>query len=121
MRFYRYILIVTAVLLSTGCGVATPVANETAQIPAGKFYFYSKSCPHCASVETYLTENAIRQKFYFISRDVENDRTGYTIMVAVAKRCQLQDSEIAIPLFWDGTQCFVGDNAVISYFQNTVK
>lgn len=123
MKYYHYIVIGLGALVLTGCG-SRPLAVETSpavSIPPGYFYFYSKTCAHCTVVETYMNENNIRQKLYFVSKDVTEDKAAFDLMQAVGEYCQIKQTDLGTPLFYDGQKCYLGDKDVISYFESLNK
>ncbi len=123
------ILLLSTVLL-TGCG--RPTANKTTQtkqpaqssvsaIPAGRFYFSSPSCIHCQTVAKYVQEHDIRSKMYYIDQTVGVNAPANDLLKAVAARCAISDTDLSIPLFWDGTACHMGSDSVIEYFSSNTK
>ncbi len=90
---------------------------QDATIPLGKFYFKSITCSHCKIVDTYINENNTKQKVFFITREIDNDPNAVAILKSIGKKCLLSDTELGVPLFWDGTSCYLGDQEVIDYFK----
>ncbi len=110
------------VLLFSACGTATnTVSNTETIIPTGKFYFHSKTCPHCAIVDDYISKENIKQKLYFISREIDVDAGAVSLLKAVGKKCTIPDNELGVPLFWDGSSCYTGDKEVINYFKSQTQ
>lgn len=121
MRWLYLFSAIVLVGLAAGCGTAKlPVqpSSQATVVPAGIFYFYSDTCAHCAAVEQYIAENKIRQKLYFISRNVAADQANSGLFVAVGQRCGIAENKLAVPLLYDGQRCYVGQDNVISYFTN---
>ncbi len=98
-----------------------PVSSETVtSIPAGKFYFFSADCTHCAAVQRHVEETGLKQRLYYIEQRIDNNPAATDLLKAMGRRCGLADSQMAVPFFWDGTSCYLGEDEVISYF-NTIK
>ena len=110
--------VIIALLTLTACSKAPAVAplEQEISIPPGKIFFFSKTCPHCTLVEQYITENNIRQKVYFVSRDITSDQEAYKLMPVVGQRCGLMQNNLGVPLFWDGEKCYLGKDKIINYF-----
>ena len=118
----RYIIIVSCLIFLSACSrLPAQVKTEPTTIPPGQFYFFSQTCPHCAVVKDYIDNNRIQDSFYFISQDVNNDRRAYELFVAVGERCGLNERRLAIPLFWDGSNCYLGEEKVINHFKTFSK
>lgn len=103
----------------SGCGTPKPVQNTSANvsIPAGKFYFSSTTCAHCATVSQYVTEHDVKNKLYYIERDIGPDPYNTALLKAIGERCGISQNDLAVPFFWDGSACYVGDGEVIAYFE----
>lgn len=118
---FSYILLIGIIFIA-GCGKATVVPTQTTQtIPPGMIYFHSSTCQHCALVNSYIEENNIKQKLFFISREVSSDKDAYNLIQVVGKRCGISESNLAVPLFWDGTTCYLGDENIISFFKSQTQ
>ncbi len=118
MKKYFFIFFFAIPLLS-GCGLASkaPVQVPANEIPAGHFYFYATNCPHCATVSQYVTEHNIKQKTFYIDREVSANAANRDLLIAVGKKCGISTVDLAVPLFWDGKQCYQGADQVTSYFE----
>ncbi len=110
------------IITVSGCGTKTNVSTNTETvIPAGKFYFHSKSCAHCAKVDEYIAQEKVRENIYFISREIDVDAGAVDLLKAVGKKCAIPNNELGVPLFWDGASCYTGDIDVINYFKSLAK
>jgi len=111
------IFLVIAVMTLAACSQPQVKTVETEpSLPPGKIFFFSKTCPHCTLVEQYITENNIRQKIYFVARDITSDQEAYRLMPVVGRRCGLMENNLGVPLFWDGEKCYLGKDKIINYF-----
>lgn len=80
--------------------------------------FYGDTCPHCQKVNDYINANNIKAKFKFQELEVYNNQTNARLMMKKAVACGLDTSQgLAIPFFWDGKNCLVGDEKIMTYFQ----
>jgi len=123
MKKFAYSTVFLALFFLSGCGtVQTNTVSEIPiTIPPGRFYFHSKTCAHCAIVDQYISDNKISQKLYFVSQQLETDPEAVAFLKDVGKKCTISDADLGVPLFWDGTKCYLGDQSVIDYFKQTVK
>lgn len=83
--------------------------------------YYSDTCPHCAVVEKYLSENGIRGKIMFATKDVNNNSENSTELISKATLCGLSTGAIGVPFLWDGedgNKCLIGDSSVIGFFRD---
>ncbi len=87
-------------------------------VPSTLIFFYGSSCPHCQNVEKYFTDNKIAEKIKFDQKEVYANPKNSALLVQYAKKCGINENEIGVPLLWDGSKCFVGDQAIIVYFQS---
>lgn len=100
---------------------AVPSPQSETRIPPGRFLFTAQGCIHCATVAQYVQEHDIRRQMYYIEQTVGTNGNGDQILAAVAARCRIPAAELSVPLFWDGTACHVGSDAVIAYFESNTK
>lgn len=121
MKKILYLILLCAVVfIVSACGTVPQVSPNNSLdeiIPDGKFYFKSKTCAHCAVVDKYISDANLKQKLFFITRDIESDLNAVPLLKTIGKKCLLSDTEIGVPLFWDGTNCYLGDVKVIEYFK----
>lgn len=78
--------------------------------------FYSNYCPHCKNVEKYISDNDLKNKITFTELEVADNQANAQILVSQAKKCGLDTNGIGVPLFYDGTNCLIGDTNIINYF-----
>lgn len=128
--FGTFSILLLCTILLTGCGGTTnnkttetnqPTQSSVSSIPAGRFYFSSPSCIHCQTVAKYVQEHDIHSKMYYIDQTVGVNAPANDLLKAVAARCSISDTELSIPLFWDGTACHMGSDSVIEYFSSNTK
>ncbi len=119
MKFIRYITMFILVVALSGCGGAVqPTAPTEAAVPAGQFYFSSSTCEHCAAVRQYISDSKIKDRLFFVEQEVDTNSSAAALLRAIGVRCGLASAELAVPFFWDGNQCYVGQEAVVSYFDS---
>ncbi|MDD2732154.1 MAG: hypothetical protein PHI53_03085 [Candidatus Pacebacteria bacterium] len=78
--------------------------------------FYGDGCPHCAIVEDYIKSNNIKEGLSFEEKEVYNNRKNADELAAKAKICGIPTDYIGVPFLWDGSKCYVGDQEIISFF-----
>lgn len=116
----KFFIIILLLLTLSGCSTSPqvptpPTVSNTDSIPIGQFYFYSASCPHCATVNEYVATNHIKERFYYIEREVDNTTENIQLLQRVAAQCGVGQADIAVPFFWDGQHCYQGSDEVINY------
>ncbi|MCX6792899.1 MAG: hypothetical protein NTY12_02645 [Candidatus Falkowbacteria bacterium] len=119
LKISRYISLIVFVFSLSACGSNQNVEQVKTEltIPPGKILFISKTCSHCALVKQYISDNKVLAKTYFVERDITSDQEAYQIMPLVGQRCGFTESNLGVPLFWDGTKCYLGDENIINYFK----
>lgn len=128
-KIAAFIFLCGAVLTLAGCSERStkqdsqPASANLAAgaIPAGRFLFSAKGCPHCETVAAYVQEHDIRRQMYYIEQTVNGNSSSDQILTAIAARCGIPSAELSVPLFWDGASCYMGSDAVISYFASNTK
>jgi len=96
-------ILVIALLFIAGL-VAVLIKKQPAQI-----LFYSDSCPHCKIVEQYLV---------FQELEVSSNPANAQLLVKKAGECGLPSEGLGVPFFYDGSNCFSGDQDIIKYFSS---
>lgn len=119
-KFYFTFLFLGLVLVLTACGqLGNKTVNQPANtvIPPGKLLFYSQTCPHCQIVDQYINDNNLHQKLYFVSLEISQNKNNYDLATLVGQRCNISESAMGVPLFWDGAKCYQGEQEIINYFK----
>ena len=84
-------------------------------------FFYGDSCPHCVGVEKYIAENNIKEKIIFIEKEVYKNVNNAKILSEKAKKCDIKENEIGVPLLWADGKCYVGDEEIIKFFNEKIN
>jgi glutaredoxin len=84
-------------------------------------YYYGQDCPHCAKVEEFLKENKVEEKIVFEKKEVYYNKKNAQELAERARKCQIQSKEIPVPFLWTGSECIIGDEAVINFFREKIK
>ncbi len=79
-------------------------------------FYYSLTCPHCKNVEKYIEENNVKAKVTFEAKEVSENKDNAAEFADKVAKCGIKPEEAGVPLFWDGSTCFVGDEPIINYF-----
>ncbi|HBH46903.1 MAG: hypothetical protein A2445_05825 [Candidatus Jacksonbacteria bacterium RIFOXYC2_FULL_44_29] len=83
----------------------------------GLILYYGDGCSHCANVEKFLADNAIEQKVQVQKKEVYQNQKNAQELGQRAAKCGLPSDNVGIPVLWDGTNCLVGDQDIINFFQ----
>lgn len=78
--------------------------------------FYSDSCPHCKIVEQYISDNNVKNYLAFEQLEVSTHPDNAQLLIKKATGCGLATDKLQVPLFFDGINCFVGDQDITKYF-----
>ena len=117
-----YYLLLIGIIFIAGCTKTTVVPTQTTQaIPPGMFYFHSSTCQHCALVNSYIEANNVKQKIFFVSQEINSNKEAYSLIQVVGKQCGISETNLAVPLFWDGTTCYLGDENIIAFFKSKTQ
>lgn len=82
--------------------------------------FYGDGCPHCAIVEEYIKDNKVKEKIYFVEKEVYYNRGNADELAEKAEKCGLATDSIGVPFLWDGSKCFIGDIDIINFFKEKI-
>lgn len=92
------------------------------QKPAeGLTLFYGQECPHCARVEEFLIANKIDEKVKINRVEVYHNQQNANDMAKIAQKCGIQTTQMGVPLLWDGSKCYEGEDEVKNYFQQFIN
>lgn len=121
MKKYKTLFIilgVAVILIALGSlGRLTNKNSETEMI-----LFFGDTCPHCKTVDEFVSANGVRDKLKFQELEIYNNKANAALLAATAKKCKLDTSAgIGVPFFFDGTNCLQGDQPIIDYFQTKIK
>lgn len=129
--FQKIFFLLALSLALSGCGqgsqtpgpaVSPPASSvPSASIPPGRFLFSAPGCIHCQEVAAYVQEHDIRRQMYYIEQTVGSNGPADAVLQAIADRCSIPASDVAVPLFWDGAACHMGSDQVITYFEQQSK
>lgn len=92
------------------------VLTDKPEFSEGMVLFYGDGCPHCENVEKYISDNGVKTKVSFEQKEVHKGNNMEEISYR-AEQCGIPSSSLAIPLFWDGSKCYMGDKDIINYFK----
>lgn len=90
-------------------------------IPQGIILFYGDGCPHCKIVDDFIAQNKIEDKVQFTRLEVWYNKENQVILGEVAKKCNINSSEVGVPFLYDGKNCFTGDVDTINFFKNAAN
>jgi len=84
-------------------------------------YYYGQDCSHCLKVKGFLKENKVEEKIAFEKKEVYYNKKNAQELAERARKCRIQSKEIPLPFLWTGSECIVGDEAVINFFKEKIK
>ena len=79
--------------------------------------YYGQECPHCAAVEDYIKANNIDAKVKIDRLEVFHNQDNADQMAKVAQKCGIQGTQLGVPLLYDGSKCYEGQDEVTNYLQ----
>ena len=117
-KIYKIIIMIVVVLAALAALLVWGHYESQKQIAdSNPILFYGDSCPHCAIVEKYISDNGVKNKLSFTELEVFNNQANANLMAAKAKLCNLDTGAgLGVPFFFTGTTCLVGDTNIINYF-----
>ncbi|MDD2258036.1 MAG: hypothetical protein PHN43_02400 [Patescibacteria group bacterium] len=83
-----------------------------------KVLYTSLGCPHCENVDKFVDDNQINHYVDFIELEVSQNQQNSQMFNATAERCGIEPDKRGVPMFYDGENCYLGDQDIISYFQD---
>lgn len=92
--------------------------KDTSSPASGIVFFYGEGCPHCANVETYMQENDVESKLEVTKKEVYLNEENSAELAARAEMCKIPESDLGVPLLWDGSDCIQGDESIIAFFKD---
>lgn len=88
-------------------------------MPQGIVLFYGAECPHCKIVEDFLVQNKVDEKLKITRLETWHDESNALLLISTAQSCKVDVSQGApVPLLWDGSKCYVGQDEAINFFKN---
>jgi glutaredoxin len=121
MRYLKMLCIIAVVIIFSGCTSKPPVQNQTnttssIPIPPGNFYFYSATCPHCTTVNTFVNDNKIKERgIHFFELEISGLSANADLLKVIGTRCQINENDLSVPLLWYNQTCYTGSDEIIKY------
>jgi len=92
--------------------------NKVSGIPKDSVLFVGEGCPHCKVVEDFIIANDIDKKIQFSTKEVWHKQENAILMTKVWNQCGLSTQNgMGVPLYWDGSQCYNGQDEIINFFK----
>jgi len=80
--------------------------------------FFGETCPHCKTVDAFITDNGVRAKLKFQELEVYNNPSNSALLVQKARQCGISTTGgVGVPLFFDGNNCFQGSDSIINFLK----
>ncbi|MFH1253592.1 MAG: hypothetical protein V1664_04670 [Candidatus Uhrbacteria bacterium] len=112
------IIIALAAIAVIGLFVFLIKAKNAPPPDSTMIFFYRDDCPHCKNVEDFFAANNVENQIAFEKREVRNSPANAKLLSDRFTRCNITDpKQMGVPLFWDGSTCFSGDQPIIDYFK----
>lgn len=80
--------------------------------------FYSTTCPHCKVVDEYIIENNVKNFLVFDELEISQSASNSQLLIKRAASCKIPTNQVGVPFFYDGANCFMGDEDIIKYFES---
>jgi hypothetical protein len=116
-------------VFGAGCFVGSPSVEPTAtptplveptEIPAEITVFVSKTCPHCAIIESLVKNGQMAKALPVTFKEVSDD-ANLRLFVEKAKACKLDLALLGVPMLWDGSRCYDGQDKIQAYLEKLMK
>ncbi|MFA6428480.1 MAG: hypothetical protein WCW02_02945 [Candidatus Buchananbacteria bacterium] len=117
------LIITVVVLLVVALGVSYWLSRpqvEVKVVSEGPILYWGSGCPHCITVEEFINQNKIADKFKFERKEVFNNQANAQEMLTHAADCDTQGGGMGVPLLWDeknSPKCLIGAEPIINYFK----
>ena len=124
MKKLSLALLLAGAIFLAGCQGPFMSTNavSTQTIPGGIVLFYGDTCPHCAVVRKYLTDNNVSAKVQYTESEVYENQNNANLMSQIAlQKCGFKTGDqVGVPFLWDGpdSKCIVGDVDAIAFFKD---
>ena len=90
-----------------------------APLPISNEYFWGDGCPHCTTVEEFLTTWERKDKINIDKKEVWKNKANAKLMSQRATYCELDKKKLGVPfLFTPEGICISGDEPIIEYFKS---
>lgn len=80
--------------------------------------FYGNGCAHCAKVEKYFQENGILEKYNIERKNISGNPEFAQEFNEICQSKNIPLDERGIPMLYFEKQCLMGDEPIISFFEN---
>lgn len=118
------IVVILGFIVFSSVGQKTPDSGACDKFDfTQKVFFYGDTCPHCKNVEAFFqnASTTLFAKVQFQQMEVYNNADNAAIMVCAARKCGLKGDSLSVPMFWDGQNCVIGDQPIISFLQGFLQ
>ena len=118
----KYIIIVA--ILAVIAGVVFVLLNNNIPCDSDIILFYGLGCPHCANVDKYMKDNAVKEKITICKKEVFYHKDNAKVFEEKAVACGLPTENLGVPFLWDGSgqfpKCYSGDQDIINFFKEKI-
>ena len=122
----------TSVVFGAGCfnssTVPDPALTKTKTVdspvtalPSEIVIFVSNTCPHCAIIESLVKNGRMDKALPIEFKEVDEDDANLRLMVEKAKICGYDVSRLGVPLLWNGSRCYDGQDNIQIYLEQLMK
>lgn len=115
-NIFLVIIFITLVIISFSFLSNNEKEGDQMKSKSSMILFYGDNCPHCKVVDSYISTNDVKNKISFEYLEVYNNKNNANILSEKAKACGLPSNRIGVPFFWNGSECFIGDKQIITFF-----
>jgi len=113
-------IIITLAVIALGAFIIF-MPNKVSGVPKESVLYIGDGCPHCKIVEDFISANGVDKKITFATKEIFKDSDNAAELLQVWRRCGLNEAKgMSVPLFWDGTSCYLGDQEITNYFKTKI-
>ena len=94
-------------------------ANNSNSVLDKPILFYGEGCPHCAKVDRFLQENNLGD--LVIKKEIYHNSQNAQEFNEICEEERIDLMKRGVPFLYTKDACFIGDEQIISYFQDKVK
>ncbi|MFA6547366.1 MAG: hypothetical protein WCT11_00265 [Candidatus Magasanikbacteria bacterium] len=95
--------------------------SKVAGIPKESILFFGDGCPHCKIVDDFIVANNVDKKLTFSKKEVWHNQDNLILMTKIWNQCGLNNQDgMTVPLYWDGINCYKGQEEIINFFKTKI-
>lgn len=121
MKNKLFLLILIPFLLSS-CSIKKSETKNTNAVPDDPnaiILYYGESCPHCKTVEEYISQTKLEKKVKIIKKEVFRDEDNIIDLAIKAKKCNMPNIDnVGVPFIYYKDKCYMGDEETLNFLKS---